>query len=189
MGSIVSQLLLKISSDTAELVQGLNQTKGKVDDFQKGFEKLKDLLIEAFAVEKIVEYGEKLVEYAEKVNESTEKVEAFSHQSGEALDTLSGKIQATSDVFGTDFNTTLQATNVLVQQGGETWSNASDLIAKGVALNHTQADSFMNLIREFTPTFAAMGYSGEQSVVLISEALKKGFGEDLGAALNKFHTN
>lgn len=128
----------------------------------------------------VIGVGAALVSLQQELEKTRKSVQQLTDATGENLDILTSKIQATSDTFGQDFNEVLLAANSLSKQMGISAGEALDLINKGFALGADANGEFLETLREYPNQFKEVGLTGAESIALISQNVKSGIFSDKG---------
>lgn len=126
----------------------------------------------------IVACGVALVDYDMKLQESLKKTSKLTGESGEELHQLRAGIQSLADVYGSDYDTQLEATNAIMQQFGVTGQEAVDAISNGLSLGVEDVDGYLNNVKELSGSFADAGVSADEFTNMLTKVNQGLISED-----------
>lgn len=187
---ILSKLIFEISSNSAQLKQGLAEANSSINQFKNQIKQVGTYIAAAFATEKILEAGKAALDFANEVGEAHAQVRDLTNTSGKDLSDLTANILSTSKAYGTDFTQTLETVNALVHTYGMDYNEAAQLVSEGIALQDEHAGELLGIYKSFSPTFKNLGLDAKQSFAIISQAMDSGVDANtLSMALSKANQN
>lgn len=109
----------------------------------------------------------------EQINGELRQVSTITKLSGLSLTNLTGDLRALTKVYETDFNESLRATNVLMENFGLTGTESVDLINAGLLRGANINGDYLDQLTEYSVQFKAAGLNAQQlNNVLIAGADK-----------------
>lgn len=122
----------------------------------------------------------KLFEFSQALAKTRAEVNLLTGATGDQLDTLTAKIQATADTFDTDFNETLIAANNLAKGFGISVEEATDKIQKGFAAGGNVTGELLPTLTEYSTLLGEVGISADETIGIITQSVKDGVFSDKG---------
>ena len=157
-------------SDVIGQMEGLGSTASK----------LKPLLTNPYiaAAAAIASAGVALADYDMKLQASLKKTSKMTGESGEALHQLRAGIQSLADVYGSDYDNQLEATNTLMQQFVITGQEAVDAISSGLSKGVSDIDGYLKNVSELSGSFADAGLSANDFTNMLTKVNQGLISED-----------
>mgnify|MGYP000209298734 FL=1 len=128
----------------------------------------------------VIEAGKALGKFVDVLGKQREEVEKLTGVTGDALDTLTAQIRATSTTFGQDFNETLVSANVLAREFGITLGEAADLQQKSFASGADLTGQLTDSIQEYSTQFRELGINADEFLGIVSTSVTEGIYSDKG---------
>lgn len=196
MGQRSIEYLLKLKEDFNEtfddFIDGAGEAEDKIDDltesgdsffsgFAGGFSSLLTgpIGIAALGVG-IAALGKQVFDFQQELEDNTRDVALLTGEVDDNLTALTANIRATADVFDSEFNAVLEASNALAKQMGISQQEAIDIINKGFAAGADVTGELLTQLREYPAQFKAVGLSAEESIAIITQQVKTGVFSDKG---------
>lgn len=110
-----------------------------------------------------------LVDYDMKLQASLEKTNKVTGETGESLHQIRAGVQSLVDVYGSDYDTQLQATNAIMQKFGVTGQEAVTAISNGLSQGVEDVDGYLNNVKELSGSFADAGVSAEDFTNMLTK--------------------
>lgn len=117
----------------------------------------------------IASAGVALADYDMKLQASLKKTSKMTGESGEALHQLRAGVQSLVDVYGSDYDDQLEATNTLMQQFAITGREAVDAISFGLSKGVSDVDAYLNNVKELSGSFADAGLSANDFTNMLTK--------------------
>jgi len=160
--------------------KGSKKTTAETKNIGGGFDGLKNVaakagaaMVAAFAVEKLVQYGQQVLDIERKFNKMEKQIARFSGLSGTALDKATSKVESLSQVFDKDMNEVLIAANAFSKQMGISFDESLVLIEKGFLQGADASGDFLSKVKEYPVQFKNAGFSAEEFIKIAKEWTKK----------------
>lgn len=122
----------------------------------------------------------KLFEFSQALAKTRAEVNLLTGATGDNLDRLTAKIQATADTFDADFNETLIAANNLAQGFGISVEEATDKIQKGFAAGGNITGELLPTLTEYSTLLGQVGITADETIGIITQSVKDGVFSDKG---------
>ncbi len=167
---ILTELLLNISTNTASLQKGLSEAKGKLDGFSQGINKMKSLLVGAFAVTSIIAAGKSIFEFGENLDSIVSKLDDLGVSMNLAAD--AGKVQAIASAFDVDLNRVIEAAKASSQQFGTSFSDALTKVQQGLSLAGPQSEKYLKSLESQAAGYAELGGSADQFFTIVTDGYR-----------------
>lgn len=119
-----------------------------------------------------------LVNYDMKLQASLKKTSKVTGESGESLHQLRAGVQSLTDVYGSDYDKQLEATNALMQQFGVTGQEAVTAISNGLSQGVEDVDGYLDNVKELSGSFADAGVSAEDFTNMLTKVNQGLISED-----------
>jgi|GEM_PF-3084093 len=145
------------------------------------------IMLAVFSIQAITEFAQHIAQIAGEFNELRETVNAFSGESGDALNKTTAKAKAMADTFDVDVNEILEATNAASAEFGIGFDEALNLVQKGLLATKTKHGDYIAQISEYSTQFKDMGYTAEEAFAIISQGQNMGvFSDKAPDAIKEF---
>ena len=165
--------------------KGSKKTTAETKNIGGGFDGLKNVaakagaaMVAAFAVEKLVQYGQQVLDIERKFNKMEKQIARFSGLSGTALDKATSKVESLSQVFDKDMNEVLIAANAFSKQMGISFDESLVLIEKGFLQGADASGDFLSKVKEYPVQFKNAGFSAEEFIKIATQEVKGGVYDD-----------
>lgn len=112
--------------------------------------------------------------------EATRLTQQFTNKQGDDLQAFRNEVQATADMFNSDFKETLIATNAVAQQFGISANEALKLVQDGFIAGGDANGEFLDTLKEYPAYFKEAGISADQFVAIVAQTNKMGIFSDKG---------
>lgn len=107
-------------------------------------------------------------DYNKGLIEATKLTENYTGATGAAADKVTADMQTLADHMGKSYADTIGAANVLVQQFGISWEDATALMEKGLQAGTDMNGNMLNMINQFGPALRDAGVDAEQFIAILS---------------------
>jgi len=163
-----------------EWEKGLDEVDKKQKKTSKGLTDLKGAIASLGIAGLLVVGIKAFADLNREINKSRKEVALLTSETGAALDNITAKLRATSQVFDKDFNEVLRASNTASKQFGITMTESLDEINEGFARGLDINGDYLDTIREYTPFMEKAGISFRQFNALIQKQVTEGVFSDKG---------
>lgn len=180
MAEVLNDLVLRISSDVAELQKGIKGTQKQLTGFQKQVSNIGPMIAGAFAAGAIASFAKELGMAALEMDRLGRTVERFSNLSGKALNAATGQVKALADTYGESTDNILKSANALAKGMGLSFQDALDLIEKGFLTGANVSGELLDIIKEYPTFMNQAGYSAKEFLAIIQTQSKLGIFSDKG---------
>lgn len=119
-------------------------------------------------------------DYNKGLVEATKLTQDFTGLTGGELKAIRNEVQAVADVYGKDFQETLEAANAMSQQFGISIQESFKLIEDGFASGADVNGEFLENIKEYPAYFKEAGLSASEFIAITTQANKSGIYSDKG---------
>lgn len=119
-------------------------------------------------------YNRNLGENFEDIAKSLAKVKQLTGQSGTELESLTANALMLRDAFGFEVEGSIQSVHILMQKFKISADEAYTLIAQGAQQGANANGDLTEVLAEFAPHFAALGFSAEQFTDILIQGAKDG---------------
>jgi len=130
----------------------------------------------ALATQALVEFAK----LSKEINKNRKETALLTGETGKALDSITAKIRATSQVFDKEYNEVLRSANAVSKQLGitmtESMDGINDAMSRGLDIN----GEYLETIREYSPFMKQAGIDFNQFNILIQKQLTDGVFSDKG---------
>jgi hypothetical protein len=110
--------------------------------------------------------------------EATKLTKQFTNLSGNDLKALRAEIQATADLYDSDYKEVLISSNALAKQFGISQQEAIKLVQEGFIAGGNANGEFLETIKEYPAYFKEAGLSASQFIAITAQAAKSGIYSD-----------
>lgn len=107
-------------------------------------------------------------DYNKGIIEASKLTKNFTDATGEAADKVTADMQTLADHMDKSYADTIGAANVLVQQFGISWEEATALMEKGLQAGADMNGNMLNMINQFGPALRDAGVDAEQFIAILS---------------------
>lgn len=158
----------------------ISTVMGSMEGLGSTATKLAPLLTNPYtaAAAAIVAVGVALVDYDMKMQASLDKTSKMTGETGESLHQLRAGVQSLADVYGSDYDKQLEATNAIMQQFGLTGQEAVDAISNGLSLGVDNVDGYLDNVKELSGSFADAGVSANDFTNMLTKVNQGLISED-----------
>ncbi len=136
------------------------------------------LMVAAFAVDVIIDYGKELLNLEREFSKLRGQVQRFSNQTGAALDKSVVKVKSLSNVFEKDLNDVLVSANAFSKQMGISFDESLSLIEKGFLNGADVSGDFLDKVKEYPVQFREAGFSAEEFIKIATQEANSGIYSD-----------
>lgn len=119
-------------------------------------------------------------DYNQGIKEATKLTKQFTDYSGNQLKEYRSEVQALADYYGKDFKEMLIVANTLSKQFGIDSSEALKLIKDGFIANADLGGDYLDILKEYSPSFKEAGISADQFIAIIAQTNQMGIFSDKG---------
>ena len=119
-------------------------------------------------------------DYNQGIKEATKLTKQFTDYSGNQLKEYRSEVQALADYYGKDFKEMLIVANTLSKQFGIDYSESLKLIKDGFIANADLGGDYLDILKEYSPSFKEAGISADQFIAIISQTNQMGIFSDKG---------
>lgn len=119
-------------------------------------------------------------DYNKGLVEATKLTQDFTGLTGSEMKAVRNEVQAIADVYGKDFQETLEAANAMSQQFGISVQESLKLIEDGFASGADVNGEFIENIKEYPAYFKEAGLSASEFIAITTQANKAGIYSDKG---------
>ena len=121
-----------------------------------------------------------MVHLNREVMRAERQVMAFGQDAIEQMTPMIASAMALSDVFGTDVNEALNATNSLMKQMKLSFADAGTFLKTAFALGLDANNELLDSIREYSPNLADAGVKASDLMGILATSIKDGIFSDKG---------
>lgn len=119
-------------------------------------------------------------DYNQGIKEATKLTKQFTDYSGNQLKEYRSEVQALADYYGKDFKEMLIVVNTLSKQFGIDAFDALELIKDGFIANADLGGDYLDILKEYSPSFKEAGISADQFIAIIAQTNQMGIFSDKG---------
>lgn len=119
-------------------------------------------------------------DYNKGLVEATKLTQDFTGLTGNEMKAVRNEVQAVADVYGKDFQETLEAANAMSQQFGISIQESLKLMEDGFASGADVNGEFLENIKEYPAYFNEAGLSASEFIAITTQANKAGIYSDKG---------
>lgn len=119
-------------------------------------------------------------DYNKGLVEATKLTQDFTGLTGSEMKAVRNEVQAVADVYGKDFQETLEAANAMSQQFGISIQESLKLMEDGFASGADVNGEFLENIKEYPAYFNEAGLSASEFIAITTQANKAGIYSDKG---------
>lgn len=191
--------------DFNEQVELLHRKKAKIDEMKKAFGQLRDntkglkddikqvglnvgdLVTGGLAtggilaaVDLVQDAGAAVAEMVEQMRDLRIEINQITGATGDELDQQAVRIQSLSTTFELEQRELLLASNAALKEFKETTDTTFESIERGLLTGANVSGEFLDNIREYSPQFAAAGFTLDEFIALNIQASKEGIFSDKG---------
>lgn len=167
---ILTDLIFKISANSAELKAGLSQAQSQISSFSKGIEKIGGLIKGAFAATAIIGAAKSVFDFANEIDGVIGKLDDLGQSIDLALN--AGKAKAIADVFETDIDKVIEAANATAQQFGISMNDALNMVQQGIALAGPKTEKYLKSLESQSASFASLGGSADEFFTIVTDGYR-----------------
>lgn len=175
---VLTDLVMRISANTAELKAGLDRAKQQTTQFQKGLGAIKGAIGAAFAATAIIEGTRRMFEFSQEIGSATAKVRELTGLQGDLAEEATATALAISSTYEQEFGEVVKSANVFSRQMGISFTEALDLINTGFAAGADASGEYLNQLKEYPTFFKQMGLSAEQATAFLTQMGNSGIFSD-----------
>ncbi|PTN08038.1 minor tail protein [Mangrovibacterium marinum] len=174
----MSTKVFKYILDFSGNVQKINKDVGGLNGLLKGAAVAAGAM---FAVDKVMDAAAAVADYAQEISGVRNEVAQLTGQSGAALDVMTGQVQAIAQAYDAEVGDAIKASDLLMDQFGESAKGAFDIINSGLATSANSNGDFLEQVAEYSPHFKEAGLAASEMVAIIAEGNKMGVFNDKAA--------
>lgn len=172
--------LKKIQKQNKDVAQGFGDSEKEIKKTGTSLADLKGTIaglgLAALAVEGIKQFAK----LTQEINKNRKETALLTKETGKALDSITAKIRATSQVFEKDYNEILRTANTLSKEFGISMTESLDEINEGFTRGLDVNGEYLETLREYSFFIKEAGLSTKQFNVLIQQQVQQGIFSDKG---------
>jgi len=123
---------------------------------------------------------QKWIRWKEQLEETRHEISQLTGLTGQALDNITAKTQATAKVFEKDVKEITKTANSLSKQMEISFDGALDIIQDGLASGADISGEFLRMLEEYPAQLNEIGLNARQSVAMMSQQVTSGVFSDKG---------
>jgi len=122
----------------------------------------------------------KWTKFQEKLRKTKHQIETLTGATGNMLDELTAKVDATAKTFDQDFGKVAESANVLAKQMQISYGRAMELIQTGFANGADSSGEFLDMLKEYPAQLKEVGLNAEETITLMTQQVEQGVFSDKG---------
>lgn len=144
------------------------------------FKKLGGVLVAAFAVDQLMQYGKQLFDLTKELSKVTNQVEQLTGVTNDNAKAIANQAKALNQVYGVETQEVIKAATALASQFGITFDEALNKINVGFAIGLDNNGEFLEILKEYPAQLASVGLNADQTFAIINQTVTEGVYSDKG---------
>lgn len=177
--------LQKIQKRQAEYTKDLRATKQAMLGMRGPLTALKGMILSTFAPLALLGFLKGLLNIQQALERSRKKIHEFTGATGDELDGLTAKVQATADTFGQEFDQVIKSANTLSKRLGISMPEALDVINEGFISGANAAGDMLDIVQEYSGFAKEAGINARAFLKIADTAVENGVFSDKGVDMVK----
>jgi hypothetical protein len=122
----------------------------------------------------------KWARFQKQLRKTRHQIQSLTGETGQNLDELTAKVQATANTFDKDFNEVAKAANSLSKQMNISFGQAMEKIQDGFVNGADASGEFLDMLKEYPTQLAEVGLNADQSIKMMEQQVEQGVFSDKG---------
>lgn len=144
------------------------------------FKRLGGVLVAAFAVDQILQYGKQIAELTSELSKLTNQVQQLTGVSRENAKVLANQAKALNQVYGVETQEVIKSATALAGQFGISFEEALNKINVGLAAGLDNNGQFLDILTEYPALLSEVGLNADETFAIINQSVTSGVYSDKG---------